>query len=458
MAVHAERTRSRKRGAPRLGAWAPAQVGRRAALYAGLATIASLTALATPATAQQTLIIGGPAIIGPGAGGLTINNEVLESLGQSSEVPALPYRAPGGFGGAAPVMPMASGVMPDPGMGPALDTVPGIAYRQPDTGQLLVTRPGRLLFPPPRAPRSRLAAEMPAAPMAKPEPELTSRLLVPPPPKTIEAPEPAQAMAPAPVAPVVEMPVAAAEPPAPPPAPAAAEAAAMAPEPEPAPPAAAAPEPQVAAQPAPSMPAPGMPEPTAPAPSTLTQELTQMATPVEPSPEPSPEPVAEAAAEPAPPPEPAVRPVAPPPEPAMAAPSVAETEPPPPPAESLTSEPAVEPQTAALPPASALGEQIRVLFQDGSVELGDDAKRRLSAVATALKENTAVRVQLLAYAKASADGASRARRLSLSRALAVRAYLIELGVRSTRMDVRALGDKIGDGPADRVDILPQASN
>jgi outer membrane protein OmpA-like peptidoglycan-associated protein len=73
-------------------------------------------------------------------------------------------------------------------------------------------------------------------------------------------------------------------------------------------------------------------------------------------------------------------------------------------------------------------------------------------------ENTTVRIQLLAYAKASSDGASRARRLSLSRALAVRAYLIEKGVRSTRMDVRALGDKFGDGPADRVDIRPQPAN
>ena len=44
--------------------------------------------------------------------------------------------------------------------------------------------------------------------------------------------------------------------------------------------------------------------------------------------------------------------------------------------------------------------------------------------------------------------------MSLSRALAVRAYLIDQGVRSTRMDVRALGSKVGDGPADRVDVLP----
>ena len=160
----------------------------------------------------------------------------------------------------------------------------------------------------------------------------------------------------------------------------------------------------------------------------------------------------------APPPEPSVRPAAPPPELVAPAPTSAKTEPPPPPAKSLTSKPAIEPQTAALPTAPALAEQIRVRFPDGSIELSDDARRRLSAVATALGDNTTIRVQILAYANSNADGASRARRLSLSRALAVRAYLIERGVRSTRMNVRALGDRFGDGPADRVDILPEAAN
>jgi len=191
-----------------------------------------------------------------------------------------------------------------------------------------------------------------------------------------------------------------------------------------------------------------------PQPSSLASELTQQPAPAEPREEPA------AAAAPAPPPEPVVQPAEPPPEPVPAAPATVEAaaEPPPPPAESLTSGPAVEPQTAALPPASTLAEQIRVLFQEGSVELDDDAQRRLNAVAIALTENPTVRIQLLAYAMASSDGNSRARRLSLSRALAVRAYLIEKGVRSTRMDVRALGDKHGDGPADRVDIRPQTVN
>jgi outer membrane protein OmpA-like peptidoglycan-associated protein len=59
---------------------------------------------------------------------------------------------------------------------------------------------------------------------------------------------------------------------------------------------------------------------------------------------------------------------------------------------------------------------------------------------------------LLAYAKGTEDSASQARRLSLSRALAVRGYLIEQGVLPTRMDVRALGNKADDDPRDRVDV------
>ncbi|MFQ5466889.1 MAG: OmpA family protein, partial [Kiloniellaceae bacterium] len=86
----------------------------------------------------------------------------------------------------------------------------------------------------------------------------------------------------------------------------------------------------------------------------------------------------------------------------------------------------------------------------------DDAKANLAALAARMTETQSTRVQLLAYARDAGSGSSRARRLSLSRALAVRAFLIDKGIRSTRMDVRALGGKSGDGPADRVDIVPQS--
>ncbi len=377
MAVLAERMRGRKHEAPGLGARAPARGSRHATLSAGLAAVVLLAAYAVPVAAQQTAIDGGPAVNDPGS-----------------------------------------------------------ADHQPDTDQLLVTRQGRLLFPPRRAPRRPLVAETPTQ-----DPELTSRLLVP------LVPQPAQPIPPIPVAPSVT-PMAAAEPTAPPPAP-------------------VTPEPWVSAQPEPALPEPAVPESAVPesavpapaqaavappAPAALAEELMQSSAPAEPSRS------SVAAARSAPPPEPALRPAAPPPEPVAPAPIVAKTEPPPPPAESLTSKPAVEPQTAALPPAPLLTKQIRVLFPDGSIELSDDARRKLSAVAMALQENTTLRIQILAYAKSNADGTSRARRLSLSRALAVRAYLIEREVRSTRMNVRALGDQTEDGPADRVDILPEAAN
>ena len=57
-------------------------------------------------------------------------------------------------------------------------------------------------------------------------------------------------------------------------------------------------------------------------------------------------------------------------------------------------------------------------------------------------------------AVSSASDSSVARRLSLSRALAVRAYLIERGVRAARMDLQALTGRPGEGaaPGDRVDV------
>jgi len=63
-----------------------------------------------------------------------------------------------------------------------------------------------------------------------------------------------------------------------------------------------------------------------------------------------------------------------------------------------------------------------------------------------------LRMQLLAYAGDPDLSSSRARRLSLSRALAVRSYLIGKGVRSTRIDVRALGNRVPEGSPNRVDL------
>lgn len=63
------------------------------------------------------------------------------------------------------------------------------------------------------------------------------------------------------------------------------------------------------------------------------------------------------------------------------------------------------------------------------------------------------RLQLKAYAGGTGETLSSARRLSLSRALSVRSFLIEQGIRSTRIDVRALGRAEDSGPPERVDIV-----
>ena len=59
----------------------------------------------------------------------------------------------------------------------------------------------------------------------------------------------------------------------------------------------------------------------------------------------------------------------------------------------------------------------------------------------------------MAYAGGGDLSSSKARRLSLSRALSVRTFLIENGIRSTRIDVRALGDKTTEDPVNRVDVV-----
>lgn len=113
-------------------------------------------------------------------------------------------------------------------------------------------------------------------------------------------------------------------------------------------------------------------------------------------------------------------------------------------------------QVASLPKSTAAlrsGSLRRIEFPPGSAKLSNQASLGLQNIAAALSGNPALRIQLLAYAGQSSDSASQARRLSLSRALAARSKLIEQGVRSTRIDVRALGNKSAGGPADRIDII-----
>ena len=109
-------------------------------------------------------------------------------------------------------------------------------------------------------------------------------------------------------------------------------------------------------------------------------------------------------------------------------------------------------QQAALPQAVASKNSVNVVFTPGGSQLSSSARKDLDLIATELNSKKDVRMQLMAYAGENKMAASKARRLSLSRALAVRSYLIEKGVRGTRIDVRALGNKVSSGLPNRVDL------
>ena len=105
-------------------------------------------------------------------------------------------------------------------------------------------------------------------------------------------------------------------------------------------------------------------------------------------------------------------------------------------------------------PAVARDDILSMVFDPDSPRLGERARADLQVLAKRMLKNEDLGLQVLAYAAGDEESASKARRLSLSRALEVRKVLMDLGVRSTRIEVRALGNKQdGRGPADRVDAV-----
>ncbi|MBV8547935.1 MAG: OmpA family protein [Alphaproteobacteria bacterium] len=94
-----------------------------------------------------------------------------------------------------------------------------------------------------------------------------------------------------------------------------------------------------------------------------------------------------------------------------------------------------------------------ISFQTG-VENFDNAQvPTLDGLVSFLKQSSAVRITLTAYAGTGQGVTPRdARRISLSRALAVRDYLTTKGVSSSRIDVRALGGNVPSGDPERIDV------
>jgi len=102
--------------------------------------------------------------------------------------------------------------------------------------------------------------------------------------------------------------------------------------------------------------------------------------------------------------------------------------------------------------ASPIPGGVRVTFGADRADLNAVTEPALRTFARTLKTNEQATVNVVATAAGSAEDPSTPRRLSLSRALAARAVLVNEGIASTRIYVRALGANGPAGPADRVDL------
>jgi outer membrane protein OmpA-like peptidoglycan-associated protein len=371
-------------------------------------------------------------------------------------------------------------------LGPPPQTLPDVllqqqpqAYRPASRDSTASTAPaqGRLLPPPSTMPRSRItlpggmqpvqserapaAAQTARAPKAAPLPKVersdmpaaadapSAPTVVPPTitPPTVSVPE-APAITPPPTLPTPE--VAERTPAAPPaPMPSAPVAPPVA-KTEATKPAAAAPSVPTIVPPAPrepERPVAAQPEPSAPSGSAA-------------APLPSVEPPAPPGADAAPAPSPDMAAKAPSPRTVRPIPQITDAPASPQvekPAESGGDAPGAA-QIASLPPSTPPevledGQLYRIPFGTVSSDISDDGKKYLDELAQRLKKDSALRIQLLGYAGSTQDSASKARRTSLFRALSVRTYLMKQGIRSTRMDVRALGNMAEGGVPDRVDAV-----
>jgi outer membrane protein OmpA-like peptidoglycan-associated protein len=116
------------------------------------------------------------------------------------------------------------------------------------------------------------------------------------------------------------------------------------------------------------------------------------------------------------------------------------------------------------PPQSQTGDlgltkQSMILFAHDAADPAESALSNIKLLAGQLvgaMTGPASRVQIQAYGGAKGDKGSDARRLSLKRALAIRQVLIDDGVPSERIDVRAMGGVDDSGPTDRVDVYVKA--
>ena len=106
--------------------------------------------------------------------------------------------------------------------------------------------------------------------------------------------------------------------------------------------------------------------------------------------------------------------------------------------------------------ATAIHDGLRLTFGADRADLNPATDAALRALVHDAASSPGTTFTITAFAAGTPEDPSAPRRLSLSRALAVRSVLIHEGVASIHIYVKALGATspgIADGPADRADIV-----
>lgn len=118
-----------------------------------------------------------------------------------------------------------------------------------------------------------------------------------------------------------------------------------------------------------------------------------------------------------------------------------------------SSAPAVKVSKPEQDPLAFAPAVLSLAFEPNEITLPETTREHLDTLARDMQKKNKISARLMAYASGDPQHPSRARRTSLARALAIRSYLLEKGIPSNRIGVRALGKQAPDGREDRVDIL-----
>jgi outer membrane protein OmpA-like peptidoglycan-associated protein len=108
--------------------------------------------------------------------------------------------------------------------------------------------------------------------------------------------------------------------------------------------------------------------------------------------------------------------------------------------------------------ASSNAAGLQVTFGSGQSDLSPASAAAIQNLVKSAPSGDGTSFNVVAYAAGTPEDPSTARRLSLSRALAVRSALMAGGIASSRIYVRALGAPEGDKTPDRAEVAVLGSN